>query len=166
MSKKIERECMQCGKKFLVYPSVIKHGGGKFCSIGCGTTYRNTHNNPAWREEVREKISKNHADVSGEKNPMYGKKGEEAPSYIDGRNSFKGELYRRILLANTKPKDFKCHICDSNENLEVHHKDGKHNNNELDNLMWLCSNCHKNIAHSTLRDNQGRYKAVKTNKII
>lgn len=31
----IERTCQQCGKQFLVKPSVINHGGGKFCSIKC-----------------------------------------------------------------------------------------------------------------------------------
>lgn len=32
-------------------------------------------------EETKKKISENHADVSGEKNPMYGTKGELSPNY-------------------------------------------------------------------------------------
>jgi hypothetical protein len=31
----IERTCERCGKLFLVYPSVIKVGGGKYCSKKC-----------------------------------------------------------------------------------------------------------------------------------
>ncbi len=34
-----------------------------------------------YSEESRKKISENHADVSGENNPMYGKKGELSPNY-------------------------------------------------------------------------------------
>lgn len=38
--------------------------------------YMKTHN-----EETINKMKKNHADVSGEKNPMFGKKGKENPNF-------------------------------------------------------------------------------------
>jgi len=74
--------CIECGRNFYVRKCYQKRGQGKFCSVSCSTKYRNKHNNPAWLPEVREKISKNHADVSGKNNPMYGRKGTLAPSYI------------------------------------------------------------------------------------
>ena len=85
--KKVEKNCLWCGKAFLTYPCEIKKGGGKFCSRSCASTYRNTYNNPAKLAEVREKISKHHADVSGEKNPMYMRRGAEAFYHYGGGKS-------------------------------------------------------------------------------
>lgn len=152
---RVIRVCQHCGDTFEVRPSEIKKGGGKFCSRTCATIYRNTHNNPAWSEDVRKKISSNHADVSGNKNPMFGRKGKSAPSYIDGRNSFKGEPYRRMLLASGV--DCKCSNCGTTERLSVHHRDGNHENNDIKNLVWLCYSCHNNIAHNYERDSHGRF---------
>lgn len=45
-------------------------------------------------------------------------------------------------------KEYKCELCGLSEwqgqpiPLELHHKDGNHYNNELDNLQILCPNCH------------------------
>ena len=160
---RIKKKCCNCEKEFEVRPSEIKKGGGKFCSRSCATTYRNIHDNPAWSDEVRKKISKNHADVSGEKNPMYGRRGEKAPSYIDGRNSFKGEIYRKMLLASGAEK--KCKICGKTEKLHVHHLDGNHKNNNINNLVWLCTNCHYNIAHKYSRDDKGRLVKAEINQL-
>lgn len=159
MKNKVERCCKQCGAVFFTYSSEIKKGGGKFCSRSCATTYRNNHDNPSWKPEVRKKISLNHADVSGEKNPMYMRRGKDAPSYIDGRNSFKGDKYRRSLLASGKK--IQCELCGKSKNLHVHHKDGNHNNNVITNLSWLCPHCHYKIAHKYFRDERGRFVGAK-----
>lgn len=162
--KRVVRTCLWCGNVFEKPQSVIKHGGGRFCSISCATTYRNTHCNPAWDENVRDKISANHADFSGEKNPMYGRRGESAPSFIDGRNAFSGETYRKILLASGA--EYKCAICGATERLHVHHCDGNHENNDVNNLVWLCCGCHNNIAHKYTRDTFGRFVGSKINETM
>lgn len=47
-----------------------------------------------------------------------------------------------------KIRGHKCELCDNSLwlnkpiKLEVHHKDGNRTNNNLDNLMLLCPNCH------------------------
>jgi 5-methylcytosine-specific restriction endonuclease McrA len=156
--RNIERKCEWCGKTFLAYPSEIKKGR-KFCSQSCSTTYRNTHDKPTKSVEVRDKISKHHADVSGEKNPMYMRRGKEAPSYKDGRNSFKGEIYRRMLLASGRKQE--CEICKATTDLHVHHIDGDHSHNVLENLTWVCVKCHNSIMHPIVRDEKGRF-ATKT----
>lgn len=157
---KVQCACMQCGKAFYTFNCEIKKGRGKFCSRSCATTYRNIHNNPTKDIEVRHKISKNHADVSGTNNPMYNRRGETAPSYIDGRNSFSGDVYRRIMLANVKPI---CNLCGEADmsKLQVHHIDKNHSNNELSNLVWLCARCHNNIVHKRNRDKYGRFLSDK-----
>lgn len=39
----------------------------------------------------------------------------------------------------------KCELCGSEENLDVHHKDGNWQKNEVDNLQVLCRSCHMKI---------------------
>lgn len=151
----IDRICLQCGKIFKTHACQVKRGGGKFCCISCGIRYRDLHNNPSKRQEVRAKISKNHADMSGANNPMYGKRGVNAPSYIDGRNKFKGHVYRRILLANNiKPV---CAFCGKTDGLHVHHKDGNRSHNAVENLVWVCVKCHNTKAHAYLRNESGQF---------
>lgn len=162
---KLKKNCLNCERSFEVYPSEIKKGNGKFCSRSCATTFRNIHNNPAKDALVKWKISKHHADVKDEKNPMYGRKGKLSPSYIDGRNKFNGETYRRKLLASGR--ESVCKICgESREKLDVHHVDGNRRNNELNNLIWLCKKCHNTIAHENIRDEFGKIVGKKLNKVI
>lgn len=162
MCEMIRLTCLQCGRPFEVYPSHFKRGNVKFCSLSCATRYRNLTNNHARRPEVRAKISANHADVSGVRNPMYGRRGRAAPGYIDGRNSFTGEIYRKILLASgRKPV---CAICGTETHLHVHHVDGNHKNNAIENLIWVCPRCHNTVAHIYERDAMGRITGSKVNE--
>lgn len=157
---KIKRICQQCGKEFYTQSCYLKRGGGKFCSISCNTTFRNLTNNPTRSADVRQKISEHHADVSGENNPMYGKRGNLAPGYIDGRSAAKlSAPYQRVLWAAGVEK--KCAFCGTVENIHVHHKDHDHKNNALENLMYLCVKCHNNIAHKRERGANGRFLSTK-----
>ena len=155
LMEKTECKCSHCEKTFFTHPCEIRRGGGKFCSRSCAMIYRNIHNNPSKRIDVREKISQNHADVSGEKNPMFMRRGVNAPSYKDGRSSFKGETYRKMLLARGRKRE--CDVCKAASDLCVHHIDGNHDNNVLHNLMWVCYKCHNNIKHHHKRDENGRF---------
>lgn len=118
----VEVKCLNCGENFSTHLCQIKRGGGKFCSLSCTRTYKNLHNNPSKRPEVKEKISKNHMDVSGKNNPMYGLKGVKSPVYKDGRSKFKGRIGRKVCLAN---KMMICELCGESDikKLEAHHKD-------------------------------------------
>lgn len=158
---KIERTCLNCGKVFLAQECYVKKGRGKFCCIGCGTSYRNKTNNPSLKPEVREKISEHHANVSGKNNPMFGRIGEKAPSFRDGLSLIHHRRYRAILLSSDKPR--KCIYCGASERLHVHHVDGDHSNNSLNNLEWVCIVCHATKAHHHNRDNLGRFCSCKNN---
>lgn len=161
----IKKTCINCGKEFETYECYIKRGGGKYCSGSCRRSYLNKVDNPAKKQEVKEKISQNHANVSGKRNPMYGKSGEKAPNYKDGRSKQKGRVYRRIMLANSTTRS--CIICGENnlEMLDVHHRDGNRQHNDLENLFWLCKNCHRTHAHEILRDEKGRITGVKLKEV-
>lgn len=42
-------------------------------------------------------------------------------------------------------KKDKCEICGKTGKLDIHHKDGDYNNNNIDNLMCICRSCHTKI---------------------
>ena len=60
-------------------------------------------------------------------------------------------------------KEKKCEICGISTwfnielPLELHHKDGNHYNNQLDNLQILCPNCHS-IQEGNAGANIGKYQ--------
>lgn len=116
-------------------------------------------------------------------------------SHFTGQNWNKGVFdYERfkygnaIKTANMKDaiialRGHKCECCGLEEwqgqpiPLEVHHKDGDHLNNELDNLSLNCPNCHaltenyrgKNIGNSKKKDpvsDEQFVEALKTNSSI
>lgn len=65
---------------------------------------------------------------------------------------------KRILI-NENLKEYKCEICGLTEwmgspiSLELHHINGNNRDNRLENLQWLCPNCH------SMTDNfRGRHK--------
>lgn len=69
-----------------------------------------------------------------------------AEEYIQG-TYVKSHLLKQKLIRDGI-KENKCELCgvsiwlDVNLPLELHHKDGNHYNNSLENLQILCPNCH------------------------
>lgn len=57
-----------------------------------------------------------------------------------GVNYKSNDLKKRLI--NEGLKEFKCEICGYTENLELHHINGDHYDNRLENLQILCPNCH------------------------
>lgn len=64
----------------------------------------------------------------------------------------------RIKQLCLKRDQYKCVSCDSNNNLEIHHKDlrgrskSKLMNNGLDNLLTLCGSCHQTLHRNEHTD--------------
>ena len=50
--------------------------------------------------------------------------------------------YRRVCL-DTKGEE--CEICETTEDIIVHHVDGDRGNNDIDNLVPVCKSCHGKI---------------------
>lgn len=62
-----------------------------------------------------------------------GRSGEQNGRYIDGAQS---TAYRQML------EKVRCNRCGTTEQLLVHHVDGVHTNNVVENLEVLCNPCH------------------------
>lgn len=56
-----------------------------------------------------------------------------------------------LLIQTVRKRDgYQCNLCTSMENIEIHHIDRDQNNNDLNNLILLCLNCHKQ-THAQIR---------------
>lgn len=66
-----------------------------------------------------------------------------------GRSMLHYQLKKsRLFLRDGK----KCKICLSDVNMEIHHKDRDRNNNNEENLITLCRNCHRKLHKFKLCD--------------
>lgn len=114
--KKIKCNCAYCGKELYKTPSEIQRS--KTGNVFCNKSCAASFNNSNYR--------------TGEKNPNWkgGTQGSKAHTKI---------AYRTYI--------HECAMCGITEEcvLEVHHIDENHENNDKDNLIILCSNCHSRV---------------------
>jgi len=134
--------CVECRLK-----PIHTHSG--LCRSCCQKGSRNHFAGKKHSEEVRKKISEKHADVSGEKNPRYGKGknivGNKNPNWKGGV-SFNGYSYEfKSMRAKIKKRDeYRCWQCwkePPEVQLSVHHIDYDKENNDPVNLITLCMRC-------------------------
>lgn len=145
----IKRKCVQCGNAFETTNYFISKGQGRFCSRKC--YYKNARkgvrkkcdgcNKQVYRNVTQIKRSKSGKFFCSKscqtvwRNKHYSK---EKHTRWKG-----GEYTYRRLLKNTDTK-IACLRCGTSDRriLAVHHKDGDHSHNSVENLCWLCHNCH------------------------
>ncbi len=103
------------------------------------------------------KMNITYAGQQAKKGQQKGSNVYKDSSHYLGKNAKYIHSYRlKIKLIRDGLKEDKCEACGNTEwlgkklPLELHHLDGDHFNNTLDNLQILCPNC-----HSVLGDNSG-----------
>ena len=144
------QECKICGKEFYTKPFHTKKGWGKYCSIKCRSR---SQFNGKWVEcaHCKGKIYRTPRDYRKSKSKRFFcsvschcswenknvRCGVNAPNWIAGENAY------RALLRRARIKEI-CKRCGNIDKrvLTVHHKDGNRKNNKIENLEWLCRNCH------------------------
>lgn len=146
--------CNKCQKQFYVKPSHIKLGWGKYCSIVCRAKSQfngsfikcYTCSKDVYRSDTKLKRSASgkyfcsktcqtlwrNSEFIGEKHGGW-KSGESA--------------YRDVLKRSGR--SIICMVCGVIDErvLIGHHKDHNRKNNKIDNLIWLCLNCHFLVHH-------------------
>lgn len=142
-------KCRRCGKGFNVKPSHLSYGHGKYCSRQCSSLNQRTGKEVACHicGKVVYRIPKS---LKGSKSGKYfcGKScqtlwrnqlyiGEQHANYRGGMYS-----YRTILGRSGMRR--RCKLCGTLDArvIAVHHIDQNRKNNSIDNLAYLCHNCH------------------------
>lgn len=150
----IKAICKVCKKEFLVKPSQVKYGWGKYCSREC--THRSQQRGDIFKcficgKEVHKSPSE---QINSKSHKHFCSKSCQIiwrNTYFSGKKhtNWKGgvETYRKLLINSNMPKN--CVICKINniEILTAHHIDHNRKNNQISNLTWLCLNCHYLVHH-------------------
>lgn len=150
--------CEKCGKPFYTKPNWIKIGWGKYCSrncvfesqkkgklVKCFICGKEVYKSP--KSLVRSRSGNFFCSKSCQtiwRNRVF--VGSKHGNWKSEENS-----YRDILLrAGTVQICRRCNLNDVRI-LIVHHIDRNRQNNEVDNLIWLCHNCHYLIHHDKVK---------------
>lgn len=148
-----------CKNSFNTKPFFIKNGGGKYCSadchhkamkngkfVKCGVCEKETYKTlKALRISKSRKWFCSKSCQTTWRNKEFS--GTKHANYVSGLYTYRG-----LLTRSASPKV--CTLCKIKDIrvLAVHHLDENRKNNKLENLVWLCHNCH-HLVH--------RYKGVK-----
>ncbi len=142
--------CQVCNEIMYVKQSYLNYGWGKCCSLACRHQKQLTGKfvncykcgKKVWRTPAFIKKSKSGlffcskgCSMTWKNSDLYS--GEKHPLWNGG-----AAVYRLYKERSDDPKVCKmCGITDFRV-LIVHHVDHNRRNNNLNNLMWLCRNCH------------------------
>ncbi len=146
--------CNVCTTSFYSKPSALKQGNGKYCSVACYKTARPTGKNMPCdicgrisykqnKDLRRSKSGKFFCSKSCQtcwRNQLY--VAERHKNFTTGQSS-----YRAVMNRANLPQV--CGLCKTIDKriLAVHHIDKNRKNNKLENLAWLCHNCHFLVHH-------------------
>ena len=148
-------KCRICEVEFYAKPSWLRRGVGKYCSAKCqheGQKKGKVVNCFICNKEVYKSLK--NLKVSKSKKYFCTKSCQtiwrNTIVFVGSRHSnWKGgeNTYRRLILRSGVSQ--LCRLCKTNDKrvLAVHHVDKNRKNNNLDNLIWLCHNCHFLIHH-------------------
>lgn len=141
--------CKQCGKGFAVKPSHFKMGHGKYCSMKCLWAGQRTGKYVAceicskvvWKTQKALKNSKSKKFFCNKSCQTKWRNAEfVGPKHANWRG---GEYTYQLVMEKNKIPAV-CSSCSIKDKrvLVIHHMDHDRKHNTIDNLMWLCRNCH------------------------
>ena len=141
--------CKICNTEFYARPSHLKRGGGKFCSRDCQYEGQKKGvfilcdicGKEKWKTPKEIKQSKSGKHFCGKKcQTIWRNKYFSGEKHSNWRG---GEfLYQRIMKENRIKAV--CNVCGNTDKriLIIHHINHNRKHNTIDNLVWLCRNCH------------------------
>src|SRR3989344_1304805 len=159
--------CKICSEEFYIKPAHLKRWDGKYCSNACAGQGRRTGKflicttcgKDVWRTPRHLRISKSGKYFCNKSCQTHWRNsvvyvGSNHPNWKGGEF-----VYRNLLSKTaTEKKCKRCGIIDFRL-LTVHHTDWNHQNNKLNNLIWLCYNCHA-LVHKDKAENKKFMEAI------
>lgn len=147
--------CVICKKEFYAKPNWIEKGWGKYCSKQC--QFEGQKNGEfkhcfickkeVYRSREQLKSSRSRKYFCGKSCQTIWRNaivyaGTDHPNWRGGER-----VYKEIMMRSGLPRTCgRCYTKDIRV-LAVHHIDSDRKNNKVDNLAWLCHNCHHLIHH-------------------
>jgi len=143
-------KCIVCFSKMYAKPFHLKKGWGKYCSKKCQNQSQmigeyvecSNCNKEIYRSPKELRVSKSRNFFCNKscqatwknKNILYG---ENHKNWKNGENAYRNIMKRskkKAICTHCNTTDFRV--------LVVHHIDKNRQSNHIDNLQWLCHNCH------------------------
>ena len=153
-----EVHCKQCEKNFYAKPFYRKQGYGLFCSRVC--YYASVQKGKVVKCEMcQTEIYRGLKQLTHSKSKKYfcskscQTKWRNQQYTGDKHKLWKGGWniqYRKIMLGSGKKPV--CTLCKERDEriVVVHHIDENRSNNSVENLAWLCRNCHHLVHHDSV----------------
>jgi hypothetical protein len=159
------RACRACGRQFRTKLFYVRRGFGKYCSrscsyeskrkgeiVSCATCGKDIYRKPRLlRLSKSKKYFCSKSCQTQWRNIVF--IGPKHANWKHGR-----QAYRSVLGRAHRQKI--CEVCKTIDErvLAVHHKDRNRLNNTLENLAWLCHNCHFLVHHYDVGRDRGLLK--------
>lgn len=134
---KLNKTFVDIGKEFGINVSTLKNWAKKLGIPNKGTGYFNMGCTP-W--------NKGKTEFDDER---VAKQANALKTYHHDGNSTE-KILKEDTSRYQKYIKSSCEICGATKDLEVHHKDKNHSNNNPNNLMTVCSSCHQKVHNQSL----------------
>ena len=147
-------QCVVCKKEFSRPPSQLRKGT---CSRECGYKIRIVKpNSGQFKKGDNRRLGYKYSDeakhnMSVARMKSVFRTGVMHPRWKYGSRGYYGDMANKVIAESGVLKV--CSICEINTNIHVHHKDRNYKNNDISNLMYLCSSCHMKTHHAEDKKN-------------